>query len=67
MAIYIFNMSPTEAEAVPGMSPYEAWYKRKAKLDFFKLFGYIAYTHLPTKNREKKFDEKAKKRYFYWL
>ena len=42
------------------MTPYEAWFKRKPQVDHLKVFGCIAYYHVPSQNREK-FDEKGDK------
>jgi len=50
-AVYILNRSPTKA--VLNKTPYEAWFKRKPKVDHFKVFGCIAYSHIPKENREK--------------
>lgn len=46
------------------MIPYYAGYERKGKVDFFKLFGCITYTHLLAQNRKEKFDEKGGKHIF---
>lgn len=35
------------------MTPSEAWHGFKPKVDFFKIFGYIAYAHIPFQKREK--------------
>ena len=32
---------------------YEAWFKRKPKVDHFKFFKCISYSHIPKENREK--------------
>lgn len=53
--VYILNRSPTKA--MEGMTPYEAWFKRKPKVDHFKIFGYIAYSHIPKKNQEKLYEK----------
>ena len=41
------------------MTPYEAWFNRKPTVDHFKVFGCVAYSHIPKENREK-LDEKEK-------
>ncbi|RZB46408.1 Retrovirus-related Pol polyprotein from transposon TNT 1-94, partial [Glycine soja] len=55
--IYILNRSPTKV--VLNMTPYEAWFNRKPTVDHFKVFGCVAYSHIPKENREK-LDEKEK-------
>ena len=57
-AIYLLNRSPTKA--VQHMTPYEAWFQRKPKIDHLKIFGCPAYYHVLPQNREK-FDEKGEK------
>ena len=42
------------------ITPYEAWFKRKLKVDHFKIFGSTAYSHSPKENREK-LDKKGEK------
>ena len=56
--VYILNRSPTKA--VLNMTPYEAWFNRKPTVDHFKVFGCVAYSHIPKENREK-LDEKGEK------
>ena len=48
-AIYILNRSPTNA--IGSMTSYEAWHKRKLMVEHFKVFGCIAYAHVPKKIR----------------
>ena len=50
-AIYILNRSPTKA--LRSMTPYEAWHKRKPRVEHLKVFGCIAYAHIPKENRDK--------------
>ena len=57
-AVYILNCSPTKA--VLNMTPYEAWFNRKPTVNHFKVFGCVAYSHIPKENREK-LDEKGEK------
>jgi len=56
--VYILNQSPTKA--VSNQTPYEAWFKRKPKVEHFRIFSCIAYAHIPKENREK-LDEKGEK------
>ncbi|XP_058078468.1 uncharacterized mitochondrial protein AtMg00710-like [Magnolia sinica] len=56
--IYILNRSPTKA--VLNKTPFEAWHKWKPKVSYFKVFGCIAYSHIPSQIREK-FDDKGEK------
>ena len=60
-AIYLLNISPTKA--VFNKTPYEAWYKQKPEVHQLKVFGCIAYSHIPAQHREK-FDEKGEKLLF---
>ncbi|KAJ7980886.1 Retrovirus-related Pol polyprotein from transposon TNT 1-94 [Quillaja saponaria] len=57
-SIHILNRSPTFA--VQNMTPEEAWSGRKPAVDHFKIFGYIAYAHVPNEKR-KKLDDKGEK------
>ena len=57
-AVYLRNRSPTVA--VKGMTPFECLTGRKPKVDYFKVFGCLAYAHIPRDER-KKFDAKAMK------
>jgi len=50
-AVYILNRSPTKA--ILNTTPYEAWFNRKPNVDHFRVFGCIAYSHIPKENREK--------------
>ena len=42
------------------MTPEEAWSGRKLDVDYFKIFGCIAYAHIPNEKR-KKLDDKSEK------
>lgn len=42
------------------MTPEEAWSGRKPNVDYFKIFGCIAYAHIPDEKR-KKLDDKGEK------
>ena len=58
-AAYVRNRSPISAlsEDVP---PYQKWYGHKPNLEHLKVFGCIAYAHVPDSQRQK-LDKKAKK------
>jgi transposase InsO family protein len=55
-AIYVLNRSP--AAAAPDKTPEEAWSSSKPTVKHFKVFGCIAYTHVPDAQR-KKLDNKS--------
>lgn len=57
-SIHILNRSPTFA--VQNMTPEEAWSGRRPAVDYFKIFGCIAYAHIPDEKR-KKLDDKGEK------
>ncbi|KAK2989971.1 hypothetical protein RJ640_004134 [Escallonia rubra] len=52
------NRSPTFA--VQDMTPEEAWSGRRPAVDHFRIFGCIAYAHVPDAKR-KKLDDKSEK------
>ena len=52
------NRSPTFA--VQDMTPEEAWSGRRPIVDHFRIFGCIAYAHIPDVKR-KKLDDKGEK------
>jgi transposase InsO family protein len=52
-AVYLLNRSPTKA--VKKRTPYEAWSGRKPEVSHFRIFGSIAYVHIPSE-KIKKFD-----------
>ena len=56
--IHILNRSPTLA--VQNMTPEEAWSGRKPVVDHFRIFGCVAYAHIPDQKR-KKLDDKGEK------
>ena len=58
-AAYVRNRSPTSALS-EGVTPYQKWYGRKPNLEHLKVFGCIAYAHVPDSQR-RKLDKKAKK------
>jgi transposase InsO family protein len=57
-SIHVLNRSPTFA--VQNMTPEEAWSGRKPSVDYFRVFGCIAYAHVPDAKR-KKLDDKGVK------
>ena len=57
-SIHILNRS--FIFAVQNMTPKEAWTGRKPTVDHFKIFGCIAYAHIPYEKR-KKLDDKGEK------
>ncbi|KAL6320051.1 hypothetical protein AAG906_004445 [Vitis piasezkii] len=57
-SIHVLNRSPTFS--VQNMTPEEAWSGRKPAVDHFKIFGCIAYAHVPDEKR-KKLDDKGEK------
>ena len=57
-SIHILNRSPTLA--VKNMTPEEAWSGRKPTVDHFRIFGCVAYAHIPNQKR-KKLDDKGEK------
>ena len=58
-AVYLRNCLPTTA-LNKKMTPYERWYGRKPDLSHLKVFGCIAYAHIPDVKRTK-LDKKAEK------
>ena len=58
-AAYVWNRTPTRAfkEAI---TPYERWYERKPNVSHLRVFGCIAYAHIPDIGRQK-LDKKAEK------
>ena len=57
-AVYIMNRTPTAA--VHGMTPEEKYIGRKPDISHIKVFGCIAYVHIPDEMRTK-LDPKDKK------
>ena len=60
-AIHTLNRSPTSA--VPGMTPYQAYYGSKPDVSHFRVFGCDAYVHIPKTDRGK-LDPKSQKLLF---
>jgi len=57
-AVYILNRCPTKA--VMNKVPEEAWSGRKQRGTHMRVFGWLAYAHIPEKLR-KKLDSKGEK------
>jgi hypothetical protein len=57
-SIRVLNRSPTFS--VQNRTPEEAWSGRKPAVDYFRIFGCIAYAHVPDEKR-KKLDDKGEK------
>ncbi|GKV53318.1 hypothetical protein SLEP1_g59850, partial [Rubroshorea leprosula] len=49
--VHILNKSPTSP--LPDMMPKEAWSGRKPIVDYFRIFGCIAYAHVPNQKKAK--------------
>jgi hypothetical protein len=58
IAVYIMNQTPTAA--VHGMTPEEKFTSKKPDVSHLKVFGCIAYVHVPDEKRSK-LDPKAEK------
>ena len=48
------------AACIRNRMPYERWYERKPDVSHLKVFGCMAYAHLP-ESRRKKLDKKSEK------
>ena len=57
--VYLRNRVPTTAFN-KKITPYERWYRRKPNLNHLKVFGCMAYAHIPDVKRTK-LDKKAEK------
>ena len=57
-AVYILNHSPTKS--VKDKIPHEAWNNKKHYVSHLRVFGCIAYAHVPNENR-KKLDNKGER------
>ena len=60
-AVYLQNHSPTIS--LPGITPFECFFNRKPDVSNLKVFGCLAFAHVP-KSQHKKFDKKSKKTVF---
>jgi len=59
--IYLSNRCPTKS--LNGMTPQEAWSRRKPSVSHLKVFGSIGYVHVDDQVRTK-LDDKSKKMIF---
>ena len=57
-AAYLINRSPTKS--LENCTPHEAWYGSKPNVHHLKIFGSLAYAHIPDALRNK-LDDKAEK------
>ncbi|PRQ23286.1 putative RNA-directed DNA polymerase [Rosa chinensis] len=57
-AVYILNRSPSRS--IDGSTPYEVWSGHKPNIQHMRVFGCIAFAHVPDHIR-KKLDDKADK------
>ncbi|MCO5615015.1 hypothetical protein L7F22_069303 [Adiantum nelumboides] len=55
---YLMNQSSTKI--LKGITPYEAFHKVKPKVHHLRVFGCLAFTHVPDEKR-KKLDDKSRK------
>jgi len=56
VAVYLKNRTPTRS--VVGKTPYEAWHGRKPSLKHLRVFGCLAFVHVP-KEKQKMLDDRA--------
>ena len=56
--VYVVNRTPTTG--IHMITPYEKLYKQRLDLSHLKVFGSIAYVHIPVEKR-RKLDPKAEK------
>lgn len=47
--MYILNRSPTFS--LNGITPFEAWYEKRSNLNNFRVFGCLAYVHVPREHK----------------
>ena len=57
-AVFVLNRCPTRS--VLGRTPEEAWSGNKPDVSFLRVFGCVAYPHIPDERR-KKLDDKSEK------
>ncbi|MCO5572900.1 hypothetical protein L7F22_026661 [Adiantum nelumboides] len=55
-AAHVLNRCPTRA--LKTITPYESWYDRKPSISYLRVFGCLAYAHIPQQLRGK-LDDKA--------
>jgi len=56
VVVSVKNRTPTQS--VVGKTPYEAWHGRKPSLKYLRVFGCLAFVHVP-KQKRKKLDYRA--------
>jgi hypothetical protein len=56
-AVYVRNRTPTNAHH-EATTPYQKWFSRKPDISDMKVFGSLAYAHIPNELRQK-LDDKA--------
>lgn len=59
-AVYIRNLSPTSA--LDSQTPHEAWFGKRPDISHLRIFGEIAYSHVP-KHKRTKLEPKAEPLY----
>jgi hypothetical protein len=57
-SVYILNLSPTNS--LKNQVPQEAWSGMKSSVSHFKVFGCVAYAHVP-KEMRRKLDDRSEK------
>ena len=57
-AVYVLNRSPTSS--LQDKIPQEAWDGKKVNVSHFRIFGSVAFSHVPEKIR-KKLDDRSEK------
>lgn len=57
-AVHLINISPTQA--VKNKTPFEAWQGMKPTVNYLRIFGYIAYSLIPSQKLEKLDDKFVK-------
>ncbi|GKU87792.1 hypothetical protein SLEP1_g2133 [Rubroshorea leprosula] len=57
-SVHILNRSPTSP--LPDLTLEEAWSGRRPTVDYFRIFGSIAYAHVPDQKRSKLDDKREK-------
>lgn len=57
-SVHILNRAPTKS--LKDQSPFEAWTGKKPDISYFRVFGCVAYAHVPDDLR-KKLDNKSEK------
>ncbi|MBV8801912.1 MAG: hypothetical protein JO131_02910, partial [Gammaproteobacteria bacterium] len=57
-AVYLLNRCPTRS--LNNLTPQEAWSGRRPTVSHFKIFGSIAYAHVPDQKRSKLEDKSSK-------